>query len=270
MISASVVTQILTVSQTTSITEQPRIEGGGRGRCGCGKPDDFMAILDSIAGQQPDGIAANSPFFPGLQNFSQPQSPMSDMVNLLAGILNGGGDKGDDQSPFDFIQSLSASQMTTFQAAQYSSESSIGDSRTVKSIQVIMQRVTDVEDNSTIFPPANAPEKVQDAWDSATDGASQKDIMLVTGMMFSMALSQSSSDTTQTDQVDIAQAAEANQDIFSWELDQYWKQVDALLALIDKSLMKDPEKSADVEGAKGLLVNFLDELDKTEETATVS
>jgi hypothetical protein len=270
MISANIVTQILTVTTSTPINDKQLGEGGGGGRCGCGKPNDFMAILDSISAQQPDGIAANSPFFSGSDNFSFPQSQASDMVDLLAGILNGAGDTGDEQTPFDFLQSLSASQMTTFQGVQYSTQSSTGDSRTVKSIQVIMQRITDVEDTNAIFPPANAPAGIQDAWDSATKGANQKDITMVSGMLFSMALNQSSSDTAEPNQVDAAQAVETDQDIISWELDQYWQQVEALLALIDKSLMKDPDKEADIEGAKGLLTNFLDELEKTEETATVS
>ncbi|MBF0193779.1 MAG: hypothetical protein HQL71_04440 [Magnetococcales bacterium] len=267
MISANVVTQILSVSQTTSITNNPLREGGGK--CGCGKHDDFMAILDSIAAKQPDGIAANSPFFPGLQNFSSLQSSTSDMAGLLAGILNGAGGDEQEQSPFDLIQSLTTSQMATFQAAQYSTQSYSDDNKTVKSFQVIMQHINDVDDNSTLFPPANAPQGVKDAWDNATKEASQRDIMLVTGMMFSMALSQSTFDTENIEQVELIDGSGTNQDIFSWEQDQYWEQVEALLALIDKSLMKNPDKSEDIEGAKGLLANFLDELENNEKSATV-
>ncbi|MBF0383880.1 MAG: hypothetical protein HQL69_22925 [Magnetococcales bacterium] len=273
MISANIVTQILTVSQTTTSTKG-MFGGGGEHRCECGKPDDFISMLDSIAARQMDGIISNSQYFSDLNSFSFPDSPSSDMVDLIAGILDGDGEFGDEQSPFDFLQSLSTTQLTTFQAVHYSNQSPNGDSKTVKSIQVIMERIADVDDSEAVFPPLTAPAEVKDAWESATQGVSPRDVLLVSGMLFGMAFSQMNDETADTNNTDLAVTEQKNnQDIFSWELDQYWEQVEALLALIDKSLQKDPEKSSDLNGAKELITDFLaelDEADKTEETTTVS
>ncbi|MBF0358146.1 MAG: hypothetical protein HQL70_06025 [Magnetococcales bacterium] len=264
MISANIVAQIITVQQTTTQGAENQFQKPDKSHGCCGhKQDDFMSILEDVAAQQLDGLAANSPFFPGMQNDSQRFQSSSDSIDMFAGLLSNSSSNG-SQDQFSFMQSLSIAQMRTFQPY----EAGLTEGASFREVQGIMHRVAGLFDHHSeqnsqksppLFPPANAPQEVVDAWNQASSNASETDIMLVSGMFFSMALTESEN------QGGIAAIGEESQDIFSEESEQYWQQIDALLAMIDKSLEKSPEKTEAMEGAKELLTDFLDQLNETAE-----
>ena len=266
MISANIVAQIITGQQTTTQGAENQLQKPNKSEGCCGhKQDDFMSILEDMAAKQLDGLASNSPFFPGMQNESQGFQSSSESINMFAGLLSSStSSDGSQQDQFAFMQSLSVSQMTTFQP----SEGGLAGGASFREVQAIMHRVADLfndysdqssQETQQLFPPANAPQEVVDAWNEASSNASETDVMLVSGMFFSMALTESEN------QADIAAIGDDSQDVFSEETEEYWQQIDALLAMIDKSLEKSPEKTEAMEGAKELLTDFLDQLNETAE-----
>ena len=282
MIPANIVAQVMSISQVTQMTQlniesTKDIGGSGGGRC-CGH-NDFRAIFDDIAAMQEDGLAVNSPFFPGFQDNSLAKKPSSELVDFFSSIIAGSGNSDSaKEDPYSFMQSLSMSQLTTFQSIQYVGSSQAGGGLDLAGARDLLQQVSasfsrregnflgGLADNQFAFPPVDAPPGVAEAWDKASAGASSEDKMLVSGLLlgFSLANNIPSKEAAPPPYFNDG-AGVGGEDPFSWDFDQYWQQVETLLALIDRSLQQQPERESDTEGAKDLLTRFLDELQKVEE-----
>ncbi|MBF0455488.1 MAG: hypothetical protein HQL72_11815 [Magnetococcales bacterium] len=272
MISANIVAQVMTVSQVTYRSQvgsehASAVDGG----CPCDKKNDFMAILDEMAARQPDGLSANSPFFPGMgQGGSFLDRSSEENIHLFASMLSGDKKVG-SQDPFNFIQSLNSSQKSTFQSIEYGLASSAGSQMIFEEAKALFQQVSDsffnrdnglgsnTQPNQWDFPPAGAPEKVMKAWDQASSEASEMDKMLVSGLFFGSLMAEGQPSDQKGEEG-------TSQALYSLTLDQYWQQVETLMALIDRSVQREPQRESDTNGAKDLLGRFLEELEKVSGT----
>jgi hypothetical protein len=271
MISADVVAQVMSVSRVTQVSKMTVgsfMNADNSGGCCCRRQNDFTAILEDIAARSPEGIDANSLFFPGIQDSSASRQPSSDMIGLFAGLISGDGQNEFEQDPFEFIQSLSMQQRTTYQSFDYMTNTSSANGKIdFAEAKALFQRIASTflnnggefgSESQLMFPPAHAPQEVREAWDRASSDAVEVDKILVSGMFIGMAIN----DDMPRDRGEQSTSLPAGVE----ELDQYWQQVETLLALIDQALERSPEREADIDGAKGLLVRFLDELNEVSET----
>ena len=277
MISADVVAQVMSVTQvtqTTKITMESFSDSGKSGGCCRSGQNDFTAILEDIAARSANGVNSNPLLSLGIQDGETSQALSSDMIGFFAGLISGDEQTESGQSPFDFIQSLSMQQRTTYQSFDYMSISSTNSEVSFEEAKTLLHRVAntfgnrgsgefgmDAPESQWQFPPTNAPQEVMDAWDKVSSEASEEDLILVSGMFIGLALGENM-EKGRMEHPPPPRMAENSQESSIEEIDQYWQQVKTLLELIDQALERSPERESEIDGAKGVLVNFLDELNE--------
>ncbi len=271
MINAAVVAQVMSVTkvtQTRQVAVGPREAGEGGGCCCC-RHDDFNAILDDISARNASGMSPHPLFSTAIQDGGLGQMPSSEMVGFFAGMLNGETQTTATQDPFEFMQSLSSQQRSSFQTFNYLEITAIGTDVNIEDAQSLLQQVagtmggigSEPTENQWRFPPPSAPQEIRDAWDRASMDASEADKILVAGMFIgiSMGMMEGSWEDDAGSMGTVSEQSSPNE-LTVDELDRYWQQVETLLALIDQALEKSPERADEIEGAQKLLGDFLDEL----------
>ncbi|MBF0446857.1 MAG: hypothetical protein HQL67_01510 [Magnetococcales bacterium] len=270
MIPADVVSQVMTITQVTQVTNISIDRSTSKECSGCGR-NDFAGMLDDIFEKKSDNPSSISSFFPGVEDGLFSMNGSSDLFGLFSQMI--GQERratGTAQSPFDFIQSMSMGRQATFQSASFFSQSEAASGFGIEDPSALMHRLAHAlgrqsrefdrltTDNLWTFPPADAPQEVTNAWNAATTGATEADKMLISGLFMELIM-QEQKDVNDSDSSDdllsgIGVDTETQQAL---EMEQYWEQVEALMAMIDRSVENSPERQADSAGARGILELFL-------------
>ncbi|MBF0446863.1 MAG: hypothetical protein HQL67_01550 [Magnetococcales bacterium] len=268
MIPADVVSQIMTITQVTQVTNISVDRSAGSECSGCGR-NDFAGMLDDIFEKKSDAPSSMPSFFPGVEDGLFSMNGSSDLFGLFSQMV-GQEKRGTDtaQSPFDFIQSMS--RQTAFQSASFFSQSEATSGFAVEDPSALMHRLAHAlgrqsrefdsltTDNQWTFPPADAPQEVTDAWNAATANATEADKMLISGLFMGLIMQEQMTANDGESSDDSVSSIEAGaENIQILEMEQYWQQVEALMAMIDRSVESNPERQADSAGARGILELFL-------------